>query len=125
MGPGQFSVGPACRQPHITAGKNFLAKDLFDPSPVFFGIPPRTLGVTLRHAHQLGHRLGIARDKNLVLDLQRGLRLRPALPQVADSDRLHGYRVTCFTYGTQSRLGKLAESDTAFVCNEVWAGLDT
>jgi hypothetical protein len=36
--------------------------------------------------------------------LQRRLRLGPALSQIADRNRLHGFSVTCFTCQTQSRV---------------------
>src|SRR2546427_1351862 len=51
----------------------------------------------LSDAHELGDRLPIACDGDLLLALQHRLGSRPALAQVPHGDGLHGARLTCFT----------------------------
>ncbi len=95
------SIRPGRRQRLITAGENLFAKDPLDPPPVLLGGPAGTFGLSLRHAYQLGHRLGIARHDDFVLGLQRRLRLGPALPQISNRDRSHGPSITCSPGATQ------------------------
>src|SRR5438034_7479428 len=51
----------------------------------------------LSDAHELGDRLPIACDGDLLLALQHRLGSRPTLAQVPHGDGLHGARLTCFT----------------------------
>src|SRR5438094_6489955 len=51
----------------------------------------------LSDAYELGDRLPIACDGDLLLALQHRLGSRPALAQVPHGDGLHGARLTCFT----------------------------
>ena len=57
---------------------------------MLLGTPSRSTHFRLNQAHQLGHRLGIARDQELTFQFKSRLGFRPALPQIADRNRFHG-----------------------------------
>jgi hypothetical protein len=61
------------------------------------GIEPLSRLRPLDDPHQLGDRLRIAGDHDLVFDLEKRLGLRPALAQVAHGHRLHACSISCFT----------------------------
>src|SRR2546427_7003443 len=73
--------------------------------PTHLGLPPGMPSgiealagrLDLSDAHELGDRLPIACDGDLLLALQHRLGSRPALAQVPHGDGLHGARLTCFT----------------------------
>ena len=54
------------------------------------GIEPTPASGIRLDPDELGHRRPVTGHQQLVLALQHGFGVRPALPKVTDADRLHG-----------------------------------
>src|SRR5207249_11099619 len=85
--------------PHgaIDPARNLATRDSSLPPRVGDGIEALSRLRALVDPHELGDRLGVAGDHDLLLGLQARLGFGPSLTQVADTDRFHRRSISCFT----------------------------